>query len=84
MDIEVLRELVSQKVAAEIIMDAVFTIEKQGLQHYVFKCHGGTHRSVACAVLLITLVYTSATLTLTTKRTRDDAKNKWECTEVHD
>ena len=44
--------------------------EASDFRHFVFVCHGGTHRSVGCSILLATLVYQKAVTVVTTNRTR--------------
>ena len=61
--------VVAQRVAAEILLEAFGMIEDRDLFEFAFACHGATHRSVACAVLLTMMVYPDAQICLTTRRT---------------
>ena len=60
----------SQQITPILLLHAVSHIESTGDIRFAFACHHGTHRSVALAFLLGTLVYTNATIHLTTKRTQ--------------
>ena len=51
------------------LLDAVETIEARGSLEFAFQCRSGTHRSVACCVLLAAIVYLEAQIWVTTDRT---------------
>ena len=51
------------------LLDAVETIEARGSLEFAFQCRSGTHRSVACCVLLAAIVYPEAQIWVTTDRT---------------
>ena len=72
-DFEVQAVVASQQAAARAIIDAVLEIERWSLGRFAFLCHGATHRSVACALLLIILVYPRGRVELTTGRTQQAA-----------
>ena len=65
--------LIKQATVAESILDAILAIEYKDLRDFAFYCHGGTHRSVGCACLLLMMVYPQGKLVLTTERTQRDA-----------
>jgi hypothetical protein len=55
-------------------------IEENGMREFSFVCHGATHRSVACCLLLAAIAYPQARVHMTTRRTRDAAalaENAW-------
>ena len=71
--------LITQATTAKIIEEATIRVEMQrsvGIRRIAFACTGGTHRSMACGCLLVSLVYPQATLIPCSKRTRIDA-NIW-------
>ena len=76
LDFSVQAMLVMQKETAIILLDACRLIEMHGLAEFCFACHGGTHRSVGCCVLLAALVYQNADIILTTLRTRQAAQKR--------
>ena len=43
---------------------------------FAFACHGGTHRSVGCCLLLASLVFPRACIRLTSPRTRQSAASQ--------
>ena len=51
------------------LLEAVETIEARGSLEFAFQCRSGTHRSVACCVLLAAIVYPEAQIWVTTDRT---------------
>ena len=56
-----------------ILRDAMAAIEGNRLTTIGFRCHGGTHRSVAVAYLLLLLVYPKGALHVHSWRTVTDA-----------
>ena len=60
----------SQGATANCLLVAFERIEEEDLDEFSFVCHGATHRSVACCLLLAALVYPQARVHLTTRRTR--------------
>ena len=71
---EVLQAVVaSQKVTAECLTDAMQQVEAFQKHEFSFVCHGATHRSVPCCLLLAALAYPKACVHLTTSRTRTSA-----------
>ena len=75
-DFEVQAVLVVQKATALALLDVCRQVEASDSRHFVFVCHGGTHRSVGCSILLATLVYQKAVTVFTTNRTRRAAFEK--------
>jgi hypothetical protein len=67
--------IVAQAETPLVLYEAIDLIEEQDVDDFAFVCHGATHRSVACAVLLVSLVYQNARIYLSTPRTRTDALN---------
>ena len=65
--------LLSQELCAEIIIEAITTIERQELREFAFVCQHATHRSAGMALLLAILVYNNAEIFFSTKRTRAEA-----------
>ena len=63
----------SQEATAACLLVALERIEEEGMREFSFVCHGATHRSVACCLLLAALAYTQARVHMTTKRTRHAA-----------
>ena len=61
-DTEVLCELLQWPDTARVLADAAVDIVARGLPAYAFRCQGGTHRSVGCAVLLVLLAFPRAVL----------------------
>ena len=76
LDFRVQSRLIQQTTVACSIVDAILTIEDNDCNDFAFICHGGTHRSVGCACLLLTLAYPRGKLLLTTQRTQKDAISK--------
>ena len=77
-DLRVQAVLVTQKLSAEIILSAVQDIEQNEHDEFAFVCHGATHRSVACCILLAAIVYPNAQVCFTTDRTQRAAHEyKW-------
>ena len=70
LDFRVQAVVCSQRVAAQIVREAMQQIESRSLHRFAFVCHGATHRSVACCVLLAALCFPDASICLTTARTR--------------
>ena len=64
----------SQPATALCLYAALERIEEEDLDEFSFVCHGATHRSVACCLLLTALAYPQAHVRLTTPRTRRAAK----------
>lgn len=65
--------LIRQSLTAELLYDACHKIEVQELSDFTFICKYATHRSVAIAILLATLVYPNAHIEFATPRTITDA-----------
>jgi hypothetical protein len=73
-----------QDATATCLLEALERIEEKGMREFSFVCHGATHRSVACCLLLACIAYPQARVHMTTKRTRDAAalaENAW-CREL--
>ena len=70
-----------QPSVSEAVFDAILTIERNELAEFAFYCHGGTHRSVGCACLLLIMIYPDDKLVFTTERTQRDALNFGCCPE---
>jgi len=60
----------SQKETADCLLVAVCRVEEEDANKFSFVCHGATHRSVACCILLAALAYPRALVHLSTARTR--------------
>ena len=58
----------------DVLYEACACIETEDLAEFGFVCSHGTHRSVACCVLLSMLFYHNATIVLTTPRTCNQAR----------
>ena len=65
--------IVAQPACIEALHDAVRQIETHNHNEFAFVCHGATHRSVACCILLAQLVYPYAQVCLSTRRTQQAA-----------
>ena len=65
--------IVKQPACIEALHDAVMQIETHNHNEFAFVCHGATHRSVACCILLAQLVYPYAQVCLSTRRTQQAA-----------
>ena len=74
MDFRVQAVLITQAMTAHILSSAVDQIEHDELEEFAFVCRCATHRSVACCVLLGSLVYPNATLHFSTRRTQQAAE----------
>jgi hypothetical protein len=74
LDFRVQAKVVSQALTVSILRYAIREIETRGLDSFAFVCHGATHRSVACCVLLAAICYPCAAISMTTPRTRLAAK----------
>ena len=61
----------NQEITAHCLLAAMNRIEEENLQQFSFVCHGATHRSVACCMLLAALAYPNASVHMTTRRTQD-------------
>jgi hypothetical protein len=72
-DERVQAKVASQEATAECLLTALLRVEEEDLHQFSFVCHGATHRSVACCLLLAALAYPKATVHLTTARTRNAA-----------
>ena len=59
----------NQEITAQCLLEAMDRIEDFDLNEFCFVCHGATHRSVVCCLLLKELGYPNASVTMTTKRT---------------
>ena len=59
----------SQETTAICLLAAMEQIEEENLPQFSFVCHGATHRSVACCILLAVLTYPNALIRMTTMRT---------------
>ena len=68
-DCRVQAKLLTTGVTACALLDAVKAIEDCELREFAFQCRSGTHRSVACCVLLAAIVYLEAQIWVTTDRT---------------
>ena len=71
-DFEIQAVLLLQANCANVLENAIAMIEaKPPHQHFefTFMCRSATHRSVACAILLASLVYRTARIRLSTPRT---------------
>ena len=75
-DFAVQAVLITQKETAIVLLDACRLIETRGLADFCFECHGGTHRSVGCCVLLAALIFQNCEVVFTTRRTRKAAWNR--------
>ncbi len=64
----------TQLITAKVLNEAASQIEREGLEEFAFVCHGGTHRSVACCMLLAMIVYREADIHLSTRRTNHAAE----------
>ena len=73
LDFEVQAVLLTKACTALSLLTACETIEAHGRYEFAFVCGGATHRSVACCVLLAAIIYSDATVVLTTARTRTAA-----------
>ena len=74
LDLNVLAVVCTRSLAPALLRDASARIERGNLDSFTFVCQGATHRSVACCVLLATMVYRTATIYLTTPRTQRAAR----------
>ncbi len=70
LDFEVQAVMLTQGGTADALLDAAEPIEAHGLLAFSFACHPGTHRSVACCVLLAAIVYPKGPIRFTTERMR--------------
>ena len=61
-------------VTAEALLEAFNYIELYDSTEFAFVCHGATHRSVACCILLVAMVYPEAIVCLSTPRTQRAAE----------
>jgi len=59
-----------QKATADCLLAAVGRVEEEDAHEFSFVCHGATHRSVACCMLLAALAYPRALVHMSTARTR--------------
>ena len=69
LDFKVQAVMLTQGDTACALLDAVESIEARGLLEFAVQCRSGTHRSVACCVLLAAIVYPEAQIWVTTDRT---------------
>ena len=65
--------LLSQERCADIIIEAITTIERQELSEFTFVCEHATHRSAGMALFLAILVYNNAEIFFSTERTKAEA-----------
>jgi RNase adaptor protein for sRNA GlmZ degradation len=72
-DPNVQAEVANQIATVNIMLQVVRHIEEHNPQGVIFACHGATHRSVACCVLL-SQAYPASTIRLTTPRTQRAAR----------
>ena len=77
LDFEVLAVILTQARTACALLDACQAIEAHDRYEFAFVCHGATHRSVGCCVLLAAIIYSDAIVVLTTARTRAAAIARW-------
>ena len=70
LDFEVQAVLLTKACTALSLLTACEAIEAHGRYEFAFVCGGATHRSVACCVLLAAIIYSDATVVLTTARTQ--------------
>jgi len=76
LDFEVQAVMLTQSCTACALLDACEAIELHDNHEFAFACHGATHRSVACCVLLCAIVYPRAQIVLTTSRTQRAASER--------
>ena len=69
-DARVQAVVASQDKTALGLAIALECIEEQDLHEFSFVCHGATHRSVACCLLLAAIAYPQARVRFSTPRTR--------------
>ena len=62
-------KVASQEITADCLTAALEQVEANDLHRFSFVCHGATHRSMACCLLLAALAYSKACVHLTTTRT---------------
>ena len=60
----------NQEITADCLRAAINQIEEENRQQFSFVCHGATHRSVACCMLIRALAYPNARVHMTTNRTQ--------------
>ena len=77
LDFEVLAVILTQVRTACALLAACQAIEAHDRYEFAFVCHGATHRSVGCCVLLAAIIYSDAIVVLTTARTRAAAIARW-------
>ena len=70
LDLKVQAVMITQGDTACALLEAVDAVEANGLREFSVACRSGTHRLVACCVLLAAMVYPEAQICLTTERTR--------------
>ena len=70
LDFEVQAVLLTKACTSLSLLAACEAIEAFDRYEFAFVCHGATHRSVACCVLLAAIIYSDATVVLTTARTQ--------------
>ena len=73
-DFPVQAVLITQLSIVKVLTDAWNDIRRRKLREYAFVCHGATHRSVACCMLLAAIAYPYAEICLTTRRTQAAAQ----------
>ena len=72
-DAQVQAVVASQAATARSLLVALELIEQQDLRQFSFVCHGATHRSVSCCLLLAAITYPHARVYFTTRRTWEAA-----------
>ena len=70
LDFEIQAVLLTKACTALSLLTACEAIEALDRYEFAVVCHGATHRSVACCVLLAAIIYSDATVVLTTARTK--------------
>ncbi len=70
LDFEVMEVILTQARMACALLAACEAIEAHNSYEFAFVCHGATHRSVGCCVLLAAMMHYDATFVLTPARTR--------------
>ena len=76
-DFPVQAVLITQLSTVKLLTAAWKDIRRRKLRKYAFVCHGATHRSVACCMLLAAIAYPHAEICLTTPRTRAAARARY-------
>ena len=74
-DVPCLISLMRSPDIVRVLVAAAHEVEKEDASDFCFRCRGGTHRSVGCAVLLLLLVYPGARVAPHTPRTQGCARS---------